>query len=51
VGMVAVVPAASADATLAALHGHEQDAWLLGVIEKGSDPAAGTAALVGAYAA
>jgi phosphoribosylformylglycinamidine cyclo-ligase len=51
VGMVAVVPAESADATLAALRDLEQDAWLLGSIEKGSDPAAGTAALVGAYAA
>ena len=51
VGMVAVVPAESADATLTALRELEQDAWLLGAIEKGSDQAAGTAALVGAYAA
>ena len=52
VGMVAVVPAESADATLAALRDLEQPAWLLGSIERGTDPEhAGTAALTGAYAA
>jgi phosphoribosylformylglycinamidine cyclo-ligase len=51
VGMVAVVPAETADATLAALRESEQPAWLLGSIERGASPDhAGTAALTGAYA-
>jgi phosphoribosylformylglycinamidine cyclo-ligase len=52
VGMVAVVPAETADATVAALRELGQPAWLLGSIERGADPEqAGTAALTGAYAA
>ena len=51
VGMVAVVPADLADSTLAELRALEQEAWLLGAIEKGPDPAKGTAELIGSYAA
>jgi phosphoribosylformylglycinamidine cyclo-ligase len=51
VGMVAVVPAETADAALAALRGLDQPAWLLGSIERGADPGQpGTAALSGVYA-
>lgn len=50
VGMVAVVPADDASATLATLRELGQDAWLLGSIERGpAADAPGSAALTGAY--
>lgn len=51
VGMVAIVPAHEAGATLTALRDLEQEAWLLGSIERGPNAEApGSAALNGAYA-
>jgi phosphoribosylformylglycinamidine cyclo-ligase len=50
VGMVAVVPAAQADAALRELAALGQPAWALGTVEPLADPQApGTAALTGAY--
>jgi phosphoribosylformylglycinamidine cyclo-ligase len=48
VGMVAVLPAAAADAALAELRALGQEAWALGVIER-TEEAVGTATLVGEH--